>query len=94
MKKVIIPIVIAAVFFPLIACAQSLPVAPSLPSNLTPDIATLQHAVALLGGIVFAHPLTILFVIVGIGLFSLLPSIVSGLIILLGIAVLVYLFGH
>jgi len=63
---------------------------------LSPDqiIALLQHGLVYLGSLVFAHPLTILFVVVAMGLFALLPEFVSVTVILLVIAVLVYLFGH
>lgn len=92
MKKVLIPLFIVAALMPIVAFAQSLPVPPTLPTSTAqpPSIDTITNWIAALGALVYGHILTVLFFVVGLGLFSMLPPIISGTLILLAIAVAIY----
>lgn len=63
---------------------------------ISPDqfLLLLQHGIAAIGALVFAHPLTALFVVVALALFAMLPEFVTVTLTLLLIAVAVYLWGH
>lgn len=88
MKKALIPIVIIAAFIPVVAFAQSLPAPP--PTTNIPALNDLTNWIGYLGALVYTHFLTALFIVVGLGLFSMLNPVISGLVILLAIAVGVY----
>lgn len=63
---------------------------------LSPDqlVALIQHIIALIGGWVWMHMLTTIFILAAFGIMSLLPEFITVSAVLIGISVLVYLFGH
>lgn len=94
MKRVILVFFIIGAVIPVVVSAQPLPQPVQLPTSSLPDIQSLTNWIGALGGIVYAHPLTALFVIFALALFATLPEFVSVSVILLLLAVAVYLWGH
>lgn len=94
MKRAILVFFIIAAVIPAVVSAQPLPQPVQLPTSSLPDIQALTNWIGALGGIVYTHPLTALFVIFAFALFAALPEFVSVSVLLLLLAVAVYLWGH